>query len=53
MAEDKLPVETEIVVAAEPAGAAQKSLGRPMLMVILLIAAAFAGIAIFVAVTSN
>jgi hypothetical protein len=40
-------------VATEPAGADQKRLGRPMLMLLLLIGAAIAGIAIMVAVLSN
>lgn len=53
MAEEKLPVEKEIIVATDPDGAAQKKLGRPMLMVLLLIAVAIAGIGIMVAVLSN
>jgi hypothetical protein len=53
VAEQKPSVEREIVVATEPAGAEQKRLGRPMLMALLLIAAAIAGIAIVVAVLSN
>ncbi|MEX2272974.1 MAG: hypothetical protein WD690_15985 [Vicinamibacterales bacterium] len=53
MADDKLPADTEIIVAAEPGGAEQKRLGRPMLMLLLLIGAAIAGIGIMVAVLSN
>jgi hypothetical protein len=53
VAEQKPSVEREIVVATEPAGAEQKRLGRPMLMALLLIGAAIAGIAIVVAVLSN
>ena len=53
MADDKLPVETEIIVATEPGGTDQKRLGRPMLMLLLLIGAALAGIGIMVAMRSN
>jgi hypothetical protein len=52
MADEKLPVET-VIVATEPGGADQKRLGRPMLMLLLLIGAAIAGIAITVFVLSN
>ncbi len=53
MADEKLPVETEIIVATEQGGADQKRLGRPMLMLLLLIGAAIAGIGILIAVLSN
>jgi len=53
VAEDKQVIEKEIIVATEPADASQKSLGRPMLMLLLLIGAALAGIGILVAVLSN
>ena len=53
MADDKLPAETEIIVAAEPADAERKRLGRPMLMALLLIGAAIAATGIMVAVLSN
>lgn len=53
MADEKSPVEREIIVATEPVGADQKRLGRPMLMLLLLIAAAIAGIGIMVAMRSN
>ena len=53
MAEEKPPVEREIIVATEPAGTEQKRLGRPMLMTLLLIAVAIAAIAIMVGVLSN
>jgi hypothetical protein len=50
VAEDKEVIEKEIIVGTEPAGASQKSLGRPMLMLLLLIGAALAGIGILMAV---
>ena len=53
MADEKLPVEAEIVVATEAGGADQKRLGRPMLMLLILIGAALAGIGIMVAVLGN
>jgi hypothetical protein len=53
VAEDERTVEKEIIVATEPAGASQKSLGRPMLMLLLLIGVAILGIGIMVAVLSN
>ena len=55
MTEEKPAVKTEVVVAAaEPAASAnQNRLGRPMLMLLILIGAAIAGIAITVAVLSK
>ena len=53
MADEKLPVETKVVIATEPAGADQKRLGRPMLMLLLLIGVALAGIGIMVAMRAN
>jgi hypothetical protein len=53
MTEHERVVEKEIVVATEPAGASQKSLGRPMVMLLILIGVAIAGIGITVAVLSK
>lgn len=53
MADEKLTVEKEIIVATESVPASQKSLGRPMIMLLVLIGAAIAGIAIMMAVLSN
>lgn len=53
MADEKLHVEKEIIVATEPAGSNQKTLGRPMLMLLVLIGVALAGIGIMVAMRSN
>ncbi len=53
MADEKHVIEREVIVTDEPAGATQKSLGRPMLMLLLLIGAALAGIGIYMAVASN
>ena len=53
MTDDKPPVETEIIVATETEGASQKRLGRPMLMLLILIGAALAGIGLMVAMRSN
>jgi hypothetical protein len=53
VADDKLPVEKEIIIATEPVSTNQKSLGRPMIMLLVLIGAAIAGIAIMMAVLSN
>lgn len=53
MADEKLHVEKEIIVATEAGGAEQKRLGRPMLMLLVLIAAALAGIGIMVAMRAN
>ncbi len=52
MAEEKL-VEKEIIVATEPVAPSQRSLGRPMLMALLLIGVALAAIGILMAVLSN
>ena len=53
MTEEKPAVKTEVVIAAEPSGADQKRLGRPMLMALILIGAALAAIAITVVVLSK
>ncbi|MDQ3169216.1 MAG: hypothetical protein M3Q55_03630 [Acidobacteriota bacterium] len=53
MADEKLTVEKEVIVATESGGADQKRLGRPMLMLLVLIGVAIAGIGIMVAVLSN
>lgn len=53
MADEKIQVEKEIIVATEPVVADQKRLGRPMLMLLVLIAAALAGIGIMVAMRAN
>ena len=53
MADDKLPVEKEVIIATESAGGGQKQLGRPMLMLLILIGVALAGIGIMVATMSN
>lgn len=53
MTEEERVVEKEVIVATEPAGASQKTLGRPMLMLLLLIGAAIIGIGIMVAVLSK
>jgi len=50
---DEKPVVKEVVVATEPAGSDQKRLGRPMLMLLVLIGAAIAGIGIMVLMRSN
>ena len=53
MADDKLPVEREIIIATESVPADQKKLGGPMVMLIILIVAAIAAIGITVFVLSN
>ena len=53
MADEEVRVEKEIIVATETGGADQKRLGRPMLMLLLLIGVALAGIGIMVAVLAN
>ena len=53
MADEKVSVEREVVVATETVGADQKRLGRPMLMLLILIGVAIAGIGITMAVLSN
>ena len=53
MTEKERVIEKEVVVATEPAGASQKTLGRPMIMLLILIGVAVAGIAITVAVLSK
>jgi flagellar basal body-associated protein FliL len=54
MSDEKVRVEREIIVATEPIPAAdQRRLGRPMVMLIVLIVVALAGIGITVAVMSN
>lgn len=53
MTDEKPVVKTEVVVATEPAGSDQKKLGRPMLMLLVLIGAALAGIGIMVLMRSN
>jgi hypothetical protein len=52
MADEKVPVEA-VIVATEPGGADQKRLGRPMVMLMVLIGAAIVGIGITVFVLSN
>lgn len=53
MADEKPVMKTEVVVASEPAGAVQNRLGRPMLMLLLLIGAALAAIGIVVLTRAN
>lgn len=53
MSEEKLKVEKEVIIATETAPADQKRLGRPMLMLLVLIGAALAAIGITVFVLSN
>ena len=53
MSDERLKVEKEIIIATESAPADQKQLGRPMLMLLVLIGVALAGIGITVFVLSK